>query len=149
MRRAPLAAPALALLASTGCLAYRLAPVPAPRGAVVRVSFETPRTLDVAVRDGDSIRTTRVDGVTRVEGRVLATRGDTLDLLVTAVRTGRERVTGMPAVSRAVVVQEPGRPAEQLRVAKGRTALALAAVAAAGAAAFFTWLHIVMSDPDY
>ena len=148
-RRAPIAGQALALLASAACHSYRAVPLPVPERSLVRVRFETPRTLHLVGRVRDTTRTVRIDDVTMIDGQVLAARGDTLDLGVTVAWRGRERATGVPIANRAIVVPDPGRPAEQLRASTGRTALLLASIAATIAAIFVTWLHIVMSDPDY
>jgi hypothetical protein len=128
------------------CTSYRVAPTPAPRGAAIRVSFNAPRTVDVTDRDGDPGRPMRINGVTMIEGRVLATRGDSLDLAITAMRAGRRRLTSVSGASVATVVPDAGRPAQQLRIDNVRTALLSVGMSAAIllAAALYG-----MSDPNY
>jgi hypothetical protein len=134
------------LFASTACTSYRVAPIPAPLGAAVRVSFNAPRAVDVTDRDGDPGRPMRIDGVTTIEGRVLATRGDSLDLAITAMRAGRRRLTSVSGASRATVVPDARRPVEQRRTDRVRTVLLSVGMSAAIvlAAALYG-----MSDPNY
>ncbi len=137
----------LAVIVAAGCYSYRLAPVPAPQHAVVRVRFETPRTVPVVVGRRDTVR---LEGVTAVAGRVMAARGgDTLELALDRVWREAERPSGLPQGGRAVVVPEPRRPAEQRHFSVGRTLLAAALVAAAAAVAVLVAFIHALSDPNY
>jgi hypothetical protein len=133
----------LAVVVAAGCYSYRLAPVPAPERALMRVRFETPRTLPVVVGDRDTVN---LRGITAVAGRVVAGRGDTLELAVDRVWRQGERPSVISAIwegARAVVVPDPTRPAEQRAFSVGRTLLLVAGIAAAAAvavvAAFIAW----------
>jgi hypothetical protein len=136
----------LAVMVAAGCYSYRAAPVPLPVNAPVRVRFESPRTLAMLVPSGDTVN---VGSVAAVVGRVIAARRDTLVLAVTSVWGQGKRVDGIPGGSRAVVVPDPARPAEQARVSAGRTLLMLAAVAAAGAVVVLAVFLHALSDPNY
>ena len=70
---------------AAGCYSYRAELALVPDRARVRVRFAAPRSLDVAVAGRDTVR---LDGVTVVEGHVLGSRGDTLDLELRDARAG-------------------------------------------------------------
>ena len=136
----------LAVVVAAGCYSYRLAPVPAPQRALMRVRFEVPRTLPIVVGDRDTVK---LHGVTGVAGRVVTGRGDTLELAIDRVWTQGERPSAIPEGARAVVVPDPTRPAEQRALSVGRTLLLVAVIAAAAAVAVLVAFIDAISDPNY
>ena len=123
-------ASALALSTTTGCYSYHAEPAPVPAHTLVRIRFDPPRPLAMALAGRDTLH---LHGVTALEGRVLSVRGDTLDVAARSVRLGRDLV---PQVSSggATVALPPGtgQVVERRRLDRGRTALAVVAAGGAG-----------------
>lgn len=118
----PTVAGVLLVAAIVACHTYRPARLPLPARSVVRLRFDAPRPLDVALPGRDTLR---LANITQIEGRVLASRGDTVDLAVRNFWTRGERATvhsSGDAIARVAPI--PGHAAEVRRLSKGRTALA-------------------------
>jgi len=130
------------LLIGTGCGSYHLEPTPRPGTPGVRVRFDPPRPVDVAVDGADTLRF--ID-VRQLEGVVLAARGDTLTLAVSAVLTGEGPVPGLVRDrSTAIVVPGQARVTEVYRPDRLRSTLAVLGGVAIGALAIF----VVTTLPD-
>jgi hypothetical protein len=115
-------------VAIAACYSYRLAPGMSPPGSLVRVRFDTSASMNVSLADGDTLRLT---GVSRVEGRVLSVRRDTLRLDVSSARADRELVPHMRGRRAAAdVVIGPGRVVEVREPAASRSFVAAAGVTA-------------------
>ena len=121
MRRALLMS--AALLLGGGCYTSRAAPSPLPTSRV-RVRFDPPRRVDVAVPGSDTMRLAEV---TTLEGDVIQARGDTLGLFVRSAHARGGRLPLPPPGSTAVVPIGVGRVIETRQVDAARTALAVAA----------------------
>jgi hypothetical protein len=133
---------AIAVLLGTGCVAYRPESAPAPGTSGVRVRFDPPRAVDVATVGAE---TRRLADVLQLEGRVLATRGDTLTLAVSGLLTRDGPVPGLGRTgSTAVVFPGPDRLIEVQRPDRIRTPLAVLGVAAVG----FLALFVALTLPD-
>ena len=111
------------LLLGSGCYTYRATPAPLPTTRV-RVRFDPPQTVDVASPGRDTMRLAEV---TALEGDVIQVRGDTVSLVVRAVRARGGRLPAPPSGSTVVVPIGVGRVIEARRVDATRTALGVAA----------------------
>jgi len=122
------ARPAALLLLLCGCFQY-LPSTPAgnPAGVEVRVGLTPAGSRELAPVIGSS--------VTAVEGRLVETSGDTLTLRVSRLLTA----AGVPVSWSSAPVRIPGTAVasvERQALARGRTAVVVAAVAALGVLAW-------------
>lgn len=132
----------LLLFIGTGCGSYHLEPAPMPGTTGVRVRFDPPRPLDVAVAGADTLRF--VD-VRQLEGLLLAARGDTLTLAVTEAITGEGPVLGLVKDrSTAILLPGHGGVTEVRRPDRMRSTLAVLGGVAIGVLAIF----VVTTLPD-
>jgi hypothetical protein len=141
MRRLPITL--CALIVSVACFSYRPEATLAPGPDRVRVRFDPPERVNVAVAGRDTLR---LAGVTELVGRVLEVRGDSLKLDVRDWRTRGDvpRRLGRGS-STAVVKLGPGRVVDVWRVDRARTGLAVLGTAALGLFAAIT----AVSAPVY
>lgn len=134
-------------LTGGGCHTYLPSPAPpTPAAEIVRIPFARPQVLVLARGErstGDALDTLR--GVTAVYGRVVALRGDTLELVVT-----RLSVHGAPqqltAARRAAIdvtattgVERWGHDREATRMVLTGAVVVLAAAVVIAAAALSQW----------
>ena len=120
----------VAVLAIASCYTYRAEPAPTVGASRVRVRFHPPRPVDVAAPGRDTVR---LEGVTELEGRVVAVRGDSLHLALESARTASGQAPGLGIARATTVIQlGAGRVVEVRRLDGPRTALAGLAVAGAG-----------------
>lgn len=118
-------------LATSGCFTYRAEPAPMPGPARVRVRFNPPRDLAVAVPGRDTLR---IDNVTALEGHLLEVRGDTLSLAVRRAQVGVATVPGLAGADATTRVPvAAGRVVEVRELDSVRTALIIVGVAVSGA----------------
>jgi hypothetical protein len=141
----PLSMVATALLLVTGCFTHRAEPAPMPGPDQVRVRFNPPRSVDVAVAGRDTMR---LSDVRQLDGRVVAARGDTLTLALRDVRVSNGSVPGVVSGSSTAVVRlGAGGVAEVRRLDKTRTTLAVLAGAGIGLLALL--IAAIASTPVY
>jgi hypothetical protein len=126
--RAPVAGVAgAACVALAACIAY----VPQPPGdteprQLVRVRFSTPR--EVAVRARGAVSAFVAE---RVDGRVVAVYGDTLELVASELSLHDGRLVSPSPEPRVRVVRDAATLVEERRTERMWTVFALAALAAA------------------
>ena len=126
--RARVVVRSLPLMLATGCHSLRPVTVGASRGKVVRVDFRAPRTVSVSGRGASALQ---VDSVTRLEGRVVAVRGDTLEVALGDLWRPREPVRDLPVGAHATVVPGPDDRLRHVRTEVVATVLTMALVATA------------------
>jgi hypothetical protein len=122
------------LLTCSACHSFRAMATPVREQALVRVRFDPPGEVDFASPDGG---TRRLTDVTAIEGRVVAWRGDTLQVAVRSVRTSvRTHAASVRPGTTAAVAPGPGRFTEQRQLSVRRTALAVGGVSVTAVALF-------------